>query len=135
MFSRPNYRELAAQLSTELDQSNQLLQIERAKRISAEAIAEERRQQLEKAWEIAHDAQKSRDEAVMERLKSTDLVNTALLSTVTPEKQTTKTIQEFQSISRKPRVHSQIEKYVDNHIAALKQKIAKAQQHPAPKVN
>jgi hypothetical protein len=133
IFSSKDYKALAEQLSSELEEANQRLQLERARRLSAEAIAEERREQIEKAWAMVAEANKSRDEAVSERLKSIDLVNTTLLGVVTPEKPTTRDISEFRSVPKPPKLRSAIERYVDDHIRALKQKAVK--QQPAQQQN
>ena len=83
----PNkYRDLFAAASAELEATQNALQVERARRIAAETVAAERAQQLERAWEAARSAESARNEAVGERLKSLDLVNTTLLNAMGPEK-------------------------------------------------
>jgi hypothetical protein len=61
------------------------LEIERAKRIAAETVAAERGSQITFLRESLDKVETSRDEAISERLKSLDLVNSALLRPLAPE--------------------------------------------------
>lgn len=83
---KPKYRILAEQLAVELDSTKQELNFERARRISAEAVSEERRERCEHAEAFAQRAEASRDEAIIKRLTSIDLVNNTLLGALGPEK-------------------------------------------------
>lgn len=80
------YRELAASLSGQLTETAQLLDLERAKRIAAETLAVERSKHIDELKEQLAASEKARNEAVTERMKSVDLVNTTLLGQFGPEK-------------------------------------------------
>lgn len=100
MFNPFKYRAMAQQLAATLEDARQLLELERTKRIAAETLAEERLKQCERAYEIAFRADNARNEAVTERLKSVDLVNTKLLESMGPEKAETRRIQDFKPVAK-----------------------------------
>lgn len=85
-WPRNKYRELAASLSGQLTEAQQLLELERAKRIAAETLAVERSKHIDELKEQLAASEKARNEAVTERMKSVDLVNTTLLGQFGPEK-------------------------------------------------
>lgn len=76
-------RELAQQLAEELGEVRQQLEIERAKRISAEAITTERKAELDRVYQMLAQAEAARDKS----LQYLDSVNGKLLQVMTPEKQ------------------------------------------------
>lgn len=86
MFFRSKYRAVAEQLSVELAEARSELTAETHRRVSAESVAEDRAQQIDYMRELLAEANASRDAAIAERLKSLDLVNTALLAQHGPEK-------------------------------------------------
>ena len=83
---RNQYRELAAQLQSDLEALRAQYSVELAKRISAETLAAERAKEVERVYESLRVAEASRDEVVQTRLKSVDLVNMQLLRPAVPEK-------------------------------------------------
>lgn len=97
------YRDLFRAASEELETVQNALQLERAKRISAETIAQERLQQLERAWECANRAESSRQEAISERMKSLDLVNTHLLKLHSTETTQAIDLKNFKTIQKAKR--------------------------------
>ncbi len=71
------------------------VEIEQAKRISAEAIAVERGKSIDRLEEQIRAANDSRDKAVSERAESLNLVNTALLKQLSPQDQPPVDISQF----------------------------------------
>lgn len=103
MWFRSKYREMCSDLSEQVAELTQELNAERSRRISAEAIAEERRERADRSDEYAKRAETARDEAVKSKVDSIDLVNTALLRAINPEGAPKRDIKEFTSLtSKKP---------------------------------
>ena len=86
MWFRSKYRALVEQLSVELAEARGELTAEMQRRVAAEAIAEDRAQQIERVYELLAAANEERKEVNRDRLKSLDLVNTSLLAQHGPEK-------------------------------------------------
>lgn len=107
MFWRNKYRELATELSTQVETLNGEVNIERTRRISAEALASERLTQMERSNEALYRAEVARDAAVNQRAASLDLVNTTLLQAMAPEKPATVNIKDFKPVP-KARQHASV---------------------------
>lgn len=80
-----NYKSVALQLTAEVEMLKNELNLERARRISAEAVSEERRLRAEHSEEYARQANEARDRATDARAESLNLVNTTLLRAMQPE--------------------------------------------------
>ncbi len=100
----PNkYRDLAEQLASENESLRQEVNVERARRLSAEAISEERRTRAERSEEYAAKAEAARDAAVNARMQSVDLVNTTLLKALQPEQGPSVNIKDFKAVPKDKR--------------------------------
>lgn len=109
MWLGSKYRALAEDLATQLTEIRLELEAERAKRISAEAIASDRGDQIEQLYLMLTKANDSRDAAVADRLKSLDLVNLALLNQHGPEKPPPD-IKQFHAVPGQPNAVAQMRK-------------------------
>lgn len=100
----PNkFRDLAEQLAVENEMLKQELNLERARRISSEAISEERRLRAERSELYANRAEEARDGAIRARIESVDLVNTALLKAIQPDQGSHADIKSFKPIQKDKR--------------------------------
>jgi hypothetical protein len=77
------YRAIAEQLTSDLDDSQKDLEISEAKRISAEAIASERKNEIERLRQMLANAEAARDRSV----QSMTEVNGKLLQVAMPERE------------------------------------------------
>lgn len=82
-WSVNRYRALAEQLNADLEESQRALEMSEAKRISAEAVAAERKEEAERLHQMLANAEAARDRAV----QSMNEVNSKLLQAVTPERE------------------------------------------------
>jgi NADH dehydrogenase/NADH:ubiquinone oxidoreductase subunit G len=86
-------------LQSQIDNLQHELEIERAKRISAEAIAVERQRSIDRMDSEVKRANESRDTVFSDRLHSLDAVNAAFIQKITPEREPTK--EEVKELSAK----------------------------------
>lgn len=75
-----------AELTIQLEDANSKYSAERQRRIQAEAIAAERLQSIDRAYQQVDRADRARDEAIHHKFQSLDLVNASLLKSVEPER-------------------------------------------------
>ena len=75
----------AADLERTSSELTQALEVERARRVAADAVAAERKDSIERMIAELGRSNDARDAAVNQRMASVDLVNSALLKRITPE--------------------------------------------------
>lgn len=133
-------RETGQSIASDLEQAQLELKTERALRISAETIAEERKGQVDRAYAALQKAEDVRDEAVKSRLTSLDLVNSTLLTKAFAPEALQKDIKEYnKGVDELPRRMSGVKaskvqdiEFVMNYINADKQRKAMQGKTPAP---
>lgn len=96
-------RVVSQSLAADFEQAQLELKTERTLRISAEAIADERLKQIERAYESLDRAEQERREVVNGRLASLDLVNSSMLKALAPEQAPTNLKEFSKNISEIPK--------------------------------